>query len=400
MITPAGDGVEATWERICRGGSTAAAPDPALAGLPVDFSCRLPADADVDRGVGTRSAWRMSPLVKVAVSAARDAVADAGLDPGSWDSPRVAVVIGCGVGDLGLWVDQSKRLAERGPGSVLPTSMPRALVNMPAGEIALALGARGPSMATVTACASGATALAVARRFLVAGLCDIALAGGVEMAVEPVPVTAFHQMGALSTLREKVEGASRPFARGRDGFVVGEGAAVLVLERVEHARARGVRERAVLVGSGESTDAHHATAPHPHGVGSEAALRLALADAGLEIGDVDHVNAHATSTPVGDAAEAAMLARVLPHGPSVTAAKGVLGHTLGAAGAIEAALTVLSIERELVPPVANLDAANAEFDIDCVVKEPRSQRIRAALSNSFGFGGHNVVLAFVPGRNP
>ncbi|MGQ4727687.1 beta-ketoacyl-[acyl-carrier-protein] synthase family protein [Streptomyces sp. Ju416(a)] len=396
MITPAGDGVEATWNRVCEGLPTAT-PDPALAGLPVDFSCRLPADVDGNRAVGRRDAWRMSRVTKVAVAAARDAVGDAGHDPETWESRRVAVVMGCGVGDLALWADQAHRLRDKGPGSVSATSMPRALANMPAGEVALALGARGPSMAAVTACASGATALATARRLLQLGLCDIAVAGGVEMAIAPLPVTAFHQMGALSVRRDDVAGASRPFAATRDGFVMGEGAAVLVLERAEDAAARGGRARAVLAGSGETTDAHHPTTPRPDGLGSEEALRLALEDAGLAPGDVDHVNAHATSTPAGDAAEATMIARFLPHAPSVTAVKGVLGHTLGAAGAIEAALTVLSVERGIAPPIANLTDDTVEFDLDCVTKTSRTQRIRTAVTNSFGFGGHNVVLVLTSG---
>ncbi|ESU50291.1 putative 3-oxoacyl-ACP synthase II [Streptomyces sp. HCCB10043] len=399
MITPAGDGAEATWERMCRGGATAATPDPALAGLEVDFSCRLPADTAFDRAVSGRAAWRLSPVTWAALTAAQDAIADAGLDLAGCDGARVAVVIGCAIGDLTLWIDQAHRLADKGPGLVSPTTMARALSNMPAGEIALALGARGPSLGTSTACASGASALVVARRLLMDGLCDIAVAGGVERAVNPLIVTAFNQMGALSSDAEPSR-SSRPFAADRNGFVIAEGAGVLVLERSADAAARGARVRALLAGCGETTDAYHSTAPRPDGAGTEAAVRLALREAGLTPGDIDHVNAHATSTPVGDAAEAAMIARVLPHAPTVTAPKGVLGHTLGAAGAIEAALTVLTVERGLVPPTANADPVATPFDLDCVTGTARPQRIRAALSNSFGFGGHNVVLAILPGAAP
>ncbi|CAM5363295.1 Beta-ketoacyl-[acyl-carrier-protein] synthase family protein OS=Streptomyces tendae OX=1932 GN=GUR47_29905 PE=3 SV=1 [Streptomyces tendae] len=393
VITPAGDGTDATWEGVCGGKPTAAA-DPSLDGLPVEFSCRLPAGTEPVRGIPRRAAWRMSPVGKAAVAAGHDAVQDAGLDPASWESARVGVVIGCGVGDLASWRAQTLRLTDKGAASVSPLTMPMALPNMPAGEVALALGIHGPSLGTATACASGASALMTARWLLASGQCDIVLAGGAEMAVDPLSVAAFHRMGALSTRGDDISGASRPFAPGRDGFVISEGAAVLVLERTEDAAARGKDPRALLVGCGASTDAHHPTTPHPEGTGTEAALRQALADAGLVPSDIDHVNAHATSTPSGDASEAAMIGRVLPHGPSVTAPKGVLGHALGAAGAIEAALTVLTVERGLVPPTANLDGTVAEGGLNHVTGSARPQRVQAAVSNSFGFGGHNVVLAF------
>ncbi|WP_190019119.1 beta-ketoacyl-[acyl-carrier-protein] synthase family protein [Streptomyces lucensis] len=391
MITPGGDGAAATWDRVCRGEPTAA-PDPALRGQPVDFSCRLPEGTDLNRGALPRSAWRMSPVAKAAVSASHDAVLDAGHEPKSWDGERVGIVLGCGIGDVGLWHDQASRLSERGPAAVSPLTLPMALANMPVGEVALALGIRGPSLATNTACASGASALAVARGLLLSDACDIVLAGGTEMAIDPLPVAAFHRMGALSTRSHDVSGASCPFSPERDGFVASEGAAVLVLERADDAASRGARCRAILAGCGATTDAHHPTAPHPEGRGAEQALRRAISDAELGPGDIDHVNAHATSTPAGDAAEAAVISRVLPHGPTVTAPKGVLGHTFGAAGAIEAALTVLSIESGLVPPIANLKDPTAGLDLDCVTGAARPQQIRAAVSHSFGFGGHNVVL--------
>jgi 3-oxoacyl-[acyl-carrier-protein] synthase II len=203
----------------------------------------------------------------------------------------------------------------------------------------------------------------------------------------------FWRMGALSRRTGQVTEASRPFAADRDGFVIGEGAGVLVMERTDDATARGARPRALLVGCGSTSDAHHPTAPAPGARGAEAALRIALDEAGLTVDAVDHVNAHGTSTPLNDACEAAMIARVLPHRPSVTAPKGVLGHSIGAAGAVEAALTVLTIQHRTAPPIANLVAPAPEFDIDCVTGQPRRQDIRTAVSHSFGFGGHNVVLA-------
>ncbi|MER7897085.1 beta-ketoacyl-[acyl-carrier-protein] synthase family protein [Streptomyces sp. NPDC096046] len=393
LLTPAGEDADATWGTVCRGVGSAAASDPMLAGLPVDFSCRVPLSRDaLDRRVG-RAAWRMSRNAVLAVLAAREAVRDAGLDPRTWNGDRVAVVIGCGLGADAVREEQARRLEERGPDMVSALTIPLIIPNMAAGEVSIDLGARGPSFAPATACASGATAVAAARDLLASGRCDIAVAGASEAAVTPLTATGFWRVGALSRRTDAPAGASRPFHADRDGFVMAEGAGVLVLERAGDAAARGARVRARLVGCGSTTDAYHPTAPAPDGRAAEAALRTALADAGLSPGDVDHVNAHGTSTPLNDAGEAALISRVLPHRPSVTAPKGVLGHSLGAAGAVEAALTVLTLQHGTVPPVANLDAPAPEFDIDCVTEEPRRQDVRVAVSHSFGFGGHNVVLA-------
>ncbi|WP_399882142.1 beta-ketoacyl-[acyl-carrier-protein] synthase family protein [Streptomyces sp. BBFR51] len=394
LITPGGEDADATWSAVCRGVSTAA-PDPALAGLPVDFSCRVPLSCDaLDQRIG-RTAWRMSRDAKLAVLAAREAVHDAGLDPRTWNGARVAVVVGCGLGAGAVHEEQARRLEELGADMVSALTVSQILPNMAVGEVSIDLGARGPGLAPATACASGATAIAVARDLLVSGQCDIAVAGGTEAAISRLVTTGFWRLGALSRRVDAVVEASRPFAVDRDGFVLGEGAGVVVLERVEDAAARGARSRARLVGCGSTSDAHHPTAPDPGAGGAESALRTALAQAGLAAHDVDHVNAHGTSTPLNDAGEAALIARVLPHRPSVTSSKGVLGHGLGAAGAVEAALTVLAVEHRTAPPIANLQAPAPGFDIDCVTKRPRRQDIRAAVSHSFGFGGHNVALALV-----
>ncbi|OKJ23864.1 3-oxoacyl-ACP synthase [Streptomyces sp. CB00316] len=392
LVTPAGGDTDATWRAVCHGVSTAT-PDPVLTGLPVDFSCRVPHSADaLDQRIG-RAAWRMSRNAKLAVLAAREAVHDAGLDPGTWNGDRVAVVIGCGLGAGAVYEEQARRLNELGADMVSALTVPQIILNMAAGEVSIDLKAHGPSLAPASACASGATAIAVARDLLVSGQCDVAVAGGTEAAINRTTTTGFWRLGALSQRADAVTAASRPFAVDRDGFVMGEGAGVLVLEREEHAAARGARSRARLVGCGSTSDAHHPTAPDPGANGAESALRIALAQAGLTAQDVDHVNAHGTSTPLNDAGEAALITRVLPHRPSVTAPKGALGHSLGAAGAVEAALTVLAVEHRTVPPIANLQAPAPEFDIDCVTKRPRQQDIRVAVSHSFGFGGHNVVLA-------
>jgi 3-oxoacyl-[acyl-carrier-protein] synthase II len=393
LITPAGVGREATWEGVLSGRSTAAT-DPELKGCAVDLSCRIPLMTPEQARIGGGKAWRMGRFSQLAVLAAREAVADAGLDPAGWDGARVAVVIGSGLAGAAHLEDQTLRHHQGGPELVSPALVPMLISNMAAGEVLLDLGAHGPSLATETACASGASALAVARGLLLAGLCDVAVAGGAEAAVTPVITSGFHRMGALSSRVDEPGLASRPFAADRDGFVISEGAAILVLEREADARARGQRRYARLAGAGQTSDAYHPTAPAPGGVHAEAAWRSALSEAGLRPTDVDHVNAHGTSTPLNDLTEAELIARVLPHRPSVTAAKGVMGHSLGAAGAIEAALTALTVHRSTVPPIANLTPDNLPFDLDCVTGEPREQHVRAAVSHSFGFGGHNVVLLF------
>lgn len=392
LVTAAGVGTEPAWRAVCAGKSTAAT-DPALSGLPVDFSCRVP-EFDARALLGRRATMLYDRFVQLGLIAADEAVADAGLDPATWDGTRVGVVVGCGVGGAGTWETQHATFRDDGPDRVSSLLMPMMLPNMVAGHMGIRFGATGPNLTTATACASGATAIGVARDMLRQGVCDIVLAGGTEAAVVPLIVTGFSRMRALSTRGESPATASRPFDTDRDGFVIGEGSGILVLERADHAAARGARVRARLVGYGASADAYHATAPDPAGAGVERAVRAVLLDAGAVPSDVDHVNAHGTSTPLNDLAEARVLARCLGHGPAVTSTKGVLGHTLGAAGAIEAALTVLTLENGLIPPTANLESQDPEIDVDVVTKEARRRPVGLALTNSFGFGGQNAVLAF------
>ncbi|MFJ6798899.1 beta-ketoacyl-[acyl-carrier-protein] synthase family protein [Streptomyces sp. NPDC091268] len=392
LLTPAGIGVDAAWAGVLDGKSTAATSEP-LAGLPVDFCCSLPPfdPADV---LGRRTAHRLDRSSQLAVIAAGQALRDAGLEPGAWDGARVGVVIGCGVGASHTWETQGRRLHEFGPRRVSPLLLPMIGPSTPAGEVALATGARGPSLATGTACASGATAIVVARDLLASRQCDVVIAGGTEACNTPLIVTGLAQLGALSARCDDPAAASRPFDAARDGFVLGEAAAILILERAEDTIGRGHRPRAVLAGCGSTTDAYHPTTPHPEGRGIQAAMHSALADAELDGGDIGYVNAHGTSTRLNDTVEAHTLRTVLPHGPAVSSTKGVLGHSLGATGAVEAALTVLSIQHSLIPPTANLENPDPGIDLNLVTKTAAEQRVAAALSNSFGFGGHNVVLAF------
>jgi 3-oxoacyl-[acyl-carrier-protein] synthase II len=390
LVTPAGIGVEESWRTI-RTGRPTASPDGSLEGMPVDFSCRVPG-FDADALLGRRTAWRLDRYVHLALVACREALADAGLDPKSWDGARVGVVMGNALGGVGTFTTQHETLLADGVGKVSSMLIPMMGVNMVAGYLAIDCGAQGPNLVTTTACASATTAIGTARDLLRTGRCDIVLAGGAEAGLSRPIVAGFTRMGALSGRVDDPAAASRPFAKDRDGFVAAEGAGVLVLERPEHALARGARVRARVSGYGASADAHHATTPDPSGTGVEAAIRSALSDAGLAPSDVDHVNAHGTSTPLNDAVEARVLARVFPQLPAVTSVKGVTGHSLGAAGAIEAACTVLSIQDGEVPPTANLECPDPELDIDVVRDTPRRLDVTAATSNSFGFGGQNAVL--------
>ena len=390
LVTPAGIGVESSWQGVLSGVS-AAAKDPNLEGIAVDISCRVPG-FDAAALLGPKHARRLDRFVQLAVVAGREAVADAGLDPETWDGARVGVVLGCGMGGAATWETQHRRMLEHGPGKVSPMLIPMLVPNMVAGQLAMEFAAYGPNLVTATACASGATAIGVARDLLRSGSCDIVLTGGTEAGLTPLSIAGFAQMGALSARTDDPGAASRPFDVGRDGFVAAEAAGVLVLEREDDAKARRATVRARLAGYGASADAHHATAPHPQGAGAERAIVAALADAGIAPDEVDHVNAHGTSTPLNDVAEARTLRRVLGDGFSVTSTKGVTGHSLGAAGAIEAAFSVLTISNGLTPPTANLDSQDPEADIDVVAKAPREGNVDVVVSNSFGFGGQNAVL--------
>jgi len=391
LVTPAGIGVESAWNGVLSGRS-AAAKDPNLAGIPIDISCRV-ADFDADTLLGRKAARRLDRFVQLGLVAAREAVADSGLDPETWDGARVGAVIGCGMGGTPVWEAQHRTMLERGPERVSPMLIPMMIPNMVAGHIAIEFGANGPNLVTATACTSGATAIGVARDLLRTGACDVVITGGSEAAVTPLSIAAFGQMHALSGRVDDPAAASRPFDVDRDGFVAAEAAGILVLERADDAAARGAAVHGRLIGYGASADAHHITAPDPDGVGVGLAIKAALDDAGIGPSEVDHINAHGTSTPLNDVAESRVIRRVFgADAPPVTSTKGVTGHSLGAAGAIEAAFSVLSIKHGVLPPTANLDAQDPEIDLDIVSKEPRTADAEVVMSNSFGFGGQNGVL--------
>jgi len=405
-ITPAGRGVAATWAGVLAGKSTATLDESLVAAeTQVALSCRVPAfDADAELGRGTSR--RQDRFTQLALLAAREAVASAGLvDPDAVDDrdrivatgvdpDRVGVLLGSGIGGAETWSETYATYLEKGPGRVSPLFIPKMLSNTAAGAIAIATGARGPNLTINTACAAGASAIGTALQLLRAGVVDVVLAGGVEAGITPLSIAAFAQMGALSRNDDPTT-VSRPFDVNRDGFVMGEGAAVLVLERADHAAARGAEVLGRVAGYGASADAHHATAPPEDGGGAVLAMRRALADAQLEPTDIDHVNAHGTSTPLNDAAESRALRTVLgDHTASVavTSTKGVTGHLLGAAGAVEAVIALHVLREGVVPPTAGLHELDPAIDLDVVRDEPRAVPVDAVLSNSFGFGGQNAAL--------
>ncbi len=396
--TPLGGDVASTWAGLLEARSGVRRLDAEWAAqLPV----RIAAPAAVDPGdvLDRVEARTLDRSQQLALVAAREAWADAGFSADAGVDPdRLAVVVASGIGGVLTLLTQYDVLRERGARRVSPHTVPMLMPNGPAATVGLALIARAGVHTPVSACASGAEAIALALDLLRAGRADVVVAGGTEAAIASLPLAGFAAMRALSTRDDEPEAASRPYDKARDGFVLGEGAALLVLETEEHARSRGARVYAELAGAGISADAHHVAAPEPTGAGAARALSLAMRDAGLQPRDVVHVTAHATSTPLGDVAEARALRTALGDAAStvpVTATKSCTGHLLGAAGALEAAVTVLSLHNGVVPPTRNLDDPDDEVGLDVVRFEPRAlPKGGAALSNSFGFGGHNVTLAF------
>jgi 3-oxoacyl-[acyl-carrier-protein] synthase II len=337
-----------------------------------------------------KEARRLDRFSHFSVASAAMALEQAG--PLEVDPVRAGVIYATGVGGLETLEAQVAVMLEKGARRVSPFLVPMMMPNRGAAEISMRFGLRGPCETITTACASGTHAVGAAFRLVAGGRCDVVVTGGAEAAMTPVGIAAFRNMTALST-----SGVSRPFDRRRDGFVIAEGGAALVLEELEHARARGARVLAEVVGAASTADAHHVTAPSPGGTGAQACIEIALEDAGLQPGDVAHVNAHGTSTPLNDLAEAEALAKVFGSpGPPVTSIKGVTGHSLAAAGALEAVAAVLTIERRLIPPTAGYGEADPEILIDIVAGEPRPFTPGPVLSNSFGFGGHNGCLVIAP----
>jgi len=387
-LTPLGPDVAALEDGLLTGRSGVRLLDePEFAELPA----RLAATVDLDGRLERVKARTLDRVQQVALVAAREAWADAGTP--DVDPERLAVVIGSGIGGALTILGQDQVLREKGPRRVSPHLVPMLMPNGPAATVGLEVGARGGVHCPVSACASGAEAIAVALELLRSGRADVVVTGGAEACVHPLPLAGFAQMRALSTRHDEPEAASRPYDKGRDGFVLGEGAGVLVLETEAHAAARGARVHGHVAGAGLASDAHHVTAPDPTGAGAARSIAAALRDAGLSPADVGHVNAHATSTPLGDLAEVRALNTALGgHRPPVTATKSCTGHLLGAAGAVEAVAAVLALKSGVVPAIRNLDDPDDEADVDVVRTVARRHPHEVALSTSFGFGGHDVSL--------
>ncbi len=396
-LTPIGNDIPSYWEGLSSGRN-------GVAGITLfdasRHACRFAAEVKAfdPRGLlEPKEAKRWDRFCQFGVVAAKQAVADAGLSITDANRKRVGTAIGSGVGGLLMMETQAHVLNDRGPDRVSPFCVPMMIPNMATGLTAIALGAQGPSSAVATACAAGSNAIGDAYRLIQLGLADAMVCGGAESAITPLGVAGFASAKALSFRNDDPASASRPFDAERNGFVIGEGAGVLVLESLDHARARGARILAEVVGYGMTCDAHHITAPAPGGAGGAEAMRLALRDARLEPEAVDYVNAHGTSTQANDSNETAAIKSALgdhAYRVPVSSTKSMTGHLLGGSGGIEAVAAILAMEHGVVPPTINYSNPDPACDLDVVPNQAREAKLDVVLSNSFGFGGHNVCLAF------
>ena len=395
VLSPLGLDVATSWQGLVEGRSGIR---PIAKFDASGFSSRIAGEVrglDVTQHFGRKDARKMDPFIHFAIVATREALADSGLGIDKRNAERVGVYIGSGIGGMTWLEEQHAILLERGPRRVSPFLIPAMIVNLASGQVSIETGAKGPNLAVATACATGNHAIGESFRLISEGRADAMIAGGSEAVVTPIVVAGFCAMKALSTRNDEPERASRPFDADRDGFVIGEGAGILILEEREQALGRGARVYAEIVGYGITGDAHHISAPAPDGAGAVAAMRLALRDAEMEPSEVDYINAHGTSTPAGDQAETRAVKEAFgDHARKVafSSTKSMTGHLLGAAGGLEAVISALSIHRGVVPPTINFETPDPECDFDCVPNEAREMPVRAVLSNSFGFGGTNATL--------
>ncbi len=389
--TPLGGDVASTWDAMLAGKSGVS---PLTQDWAAQLTVRIAAQLAVEPStvIDRVQARRLDRSEMTAIIAAREAWADAGSP--EVDKLRLAVSVGTGIGGAQTLLNQDDILEASGPRKVSPHTVPMLMPNGPAAWVGLELGAQAGVHCVASACATGAEAIAHALDLIRLGRADVVVAGGTEAVIHPLPIAGFASMRAMSIRNDEPERASRPWDKGRDGFVLGEGAGVIVLERADYARARGARIYARLAGAGLTSDGYDIVQPHPEGDGAVRAIDFALRDAGVAKSDVVHVNAHATSTPVGDLAEIKALHRALGDHPLITSTKSMTGHLLGAAGAVESIATILAIYHGIVPPTINLDEPDDGLDLDVAAHKARHLDIPAALNNSFGFGGHNAALVF------
>jgi 3-oxoacyl-[acyl-carrier-protein] synthase II len=394
-VTPLGLGVESTWSSLLAGESGAAEITQFdHTDYPVHFACEVK-DFDATEWIDRKAARRMDRFTHLILAAARQAETDAGIDIAN-EADRIGASIATGIGGLQSFQDCYDVLLQRGPDRVNPFSIPAIIPNLGAGWVSIELGTRGPLLSECTACAASNMAIGDGTDAIRLGRADVMFCGGTEAAVTQVGIAGFGAMRALSRRNDDPERASRPFDAERDGFVMGEAGAVLVLEELEHAKSRGARIYAEVAGYGLSSDAKHITDPDP--TGPVNAFKMALGEADVEVDEVDYINAHATSTPIGDASETQMLKYALgeenAYKTPVSGTKGATGHCLGAAGAVEAMFTVLSIRDGKLPPTINYEVEDPSCDLDYVPNEARDADVKVAMSNSFGFGGHNACVVF------
>lgn len=394
-ISPVGTGLTQFWDALINGQSGIGP----ITRFPCDnFPTKIAGevkDFEPTQYIDKKETRRMARFTQFAVSAAKMAVEDAALDFEQVDKERVGVILGSGIGGIDLMEETTLVLHEKGPNRVSPFFVPMMIGNMAAGQIGISLGVTGPNFTVVTACASGTNAIGDAFKLIQRGGADIVISGGTEAAITPLAIAGFCSMKALSTRNSEPTKASRPFDADRDGFVMGEGCGIVILESLEHAQKRGARIYAEILGYGATGDAHHITAPAPGGVGAAKAMQIAIEDAGLTVEDINYINAHGTSTEINDKYETMAIKSVFGQHAAklaISSIKSMTGHLLGAAGGIEAIATALAITNDIVPPTINLENPAPECDLDYVPNQARKMTVNYAISNSLGFGGHNASI--------
>jgi 3-oxoacyl-[acyl-carrier-protein] synthase II len=397
LVSPVGIGTEATWSSVLAGRAGLA---PITLFDPSRHTVRFAGEVkgfDAVQWLDRKEIKKCGRFIQFAIAATSMAMAQSGLQVNAANATRVGVTIGSGIGGFEVIEREHSTLIERGPDRVSPFFILSAIVNLAAGQVSVRIGAKGPSSAVATACTTGAHSIGDAFRLIQGGYADAMVCGGTEACITPLAVAGFASMRALSTRNDEPGRASRPWDVDRDGFVIGEGAGILVLEERDQAHERGATVLAELIGYGMSSDAHHPTAPPDDGDGVRRVMEIALEDARLSANDIQYLNAHATSTPLGDRAEAAAIGRVFGERPSqlaVSSTKSMTGHLLGGAGALEAGLTVLALRDQIAPPTTNLDRQDEDIHLNLVPNQPQQLAIRNAMTNSFGFGGTNASLIF------
>ncbi len=395
IVSSLGNNIESFWNNIVNGKSGIGHITRFdTSEFPVKIAAEIK-DFNVEEYIDKKEARRMDKNTQYAVAAANMAAKDAGLDLEKIDKPRFGVILGCGVGGIETFEDQYKTYAEKGSKRISPFFVPMMIANMASGQVAMSLGAKGINETVVTACASGTNAIGDAFKAIQRGDADIMVTGGTEAAITPMALGGFSSMKALSTNNDNPETASRPFDKTRDGFVMGEGSGIIVIEELEHAINRGAKIYAEVVGYGASCDAYHMTAPDPEGTGAAKAMELAVKDAGTDVCDIDYINAHGTSTGLNDKFETTAIKKVFKdkaYDLLISSTKSMTGHLLGAAGGVEGVILSLALKEGIVPPTMNYTEKDEECDLNYVPNKAIEKDIKYGMSNSFGFGGHNAVI--------